>query len=176
MRTVRLMQYGLLAFLILCDSILTVIFNNIGLNNINFISSMAFIGLLLFQQTDSPVELGFKVLVAGMWLELNHVDSFPMFISSYLITFLMVGLLKRWIGNELQEFYIVVILAISLKETIMYLMLILFKNVDISLLNFVVQRSFWVIGGSLLMVPFVVSMNKRMHRHILQRAQNLYMR
>lgn len=175
MRTVRVMQYLYLAFLLLCDTVLAVLFNNLGLANINFISSMAFIGLLLFQQTDTPVESAIKVFVVGFWLELNHVATFPVFISTYLLTFLIMGLLKQFIGSEIQEFYILVIVALSLKEVIMYLILVGFKGMIMSPLNFVVVRSFWVILGSLAMIPFVIRMNQRMHRYILQRAQNMYL-
>lgn len=174
MRTVRLWQYLFLAFLMFCDTVLAVIFNNIGLSNINFISSMAFIGLLLFQQTDSKADLAIKIVIVGFWMELNHVDSFPMFLASYLLTFIIMGLLKQFIGTEIQEFYILVILAVSLKEFIMYLLLVLFKGVHINLINFIVQRSFWVIIGALVVVPFVVSLNKKMHRKILEKAQNMY--
>lgn len=176
MRTVRLMQYLYLGLLILFDVFFAVIFKSFGFTNINFISSMAFVGLLVFQQTDSPGELAVKVLIASFWLELNHVNSFPMFISVYLLTFLITGIVKQLIGTEIQEFYIVVILAMSLKELLMYIMLILFKGLHMSLLTFIVQRSFWVILGALLVIPIVISMNKSMHRKILQRAQNMYMR
>lgn len=176
MRTVRLMHALFLGGLVLLDTILAVVFKNVGFGGVNFISSFAFIGLLLFQQTDSNPELIVKILFVSTWLELNHVDSFPIFIASYLLTFLIMGIIKTLVGNEIQEFYILVILALSLKELITYILLISLKNLDMSLMTFIVQRSFWVIMGSLVMIPFVVSLNKKMHRRILQKAQNTYMR
>ena len=174
MRTVRLMQFLFLAAFMVLDTLTVVVFNSFGLSGTNYISSMAFVGLLLFQQTDSNTELVFKILMVTAWLELNHVGSFPIFISTYLITFLIMGIIKTVIGTDIQEFYVSVILALTLKESITYIILTQFKGMIISPLNFVVERSFWVIVGSLFVVPLVVSMNKKMHRYILQKSQNIY--
>lgn len=175
MRTVRIMQFIFLVILMVLDTIVMSIFNRLGLDSIQFVSSFAFVGLLLFQQTDSNTELGLKIGMVTLWLELNHVGSYPVFLATYLITFLLMGIIKTLIGSDIQEFYVLVILAITIKEILSYIFLITLQAQIISPLTFISQRAFWVIFGSLLVIPVVVSLNKRMHRYILQRTQNMYM-
>lgn len=176
MRFVRLMQAGFIATLLIMDMVFGSLITTLSPATITFISSLHFLGLILLLQNDSLLEIMMKVFLVSVWLDLNHIDSFPVFLFSYMITFLVIYKWRKYIGSTALEFTIMVILGLFLKEVLMYLALIMFKSYKGSIIGFVAYRSFWVIMGNLVFVPLVIWLHKQMHRAILQRAQNLYMR
>ena len=176
MRFVRLMQTVFLALLLLVDLFIGSILSDLGSSSIVFISSLHFLGLIILSQNDTFVEGIVKVVLISVWMDLNHVNSFPVFLFSYMISYLLMYRFKSYIGSTSLEFTTVAILTLFIKEVLMYCALVFFKSYQGSLINFFAYRSFWVILGNLLFIPFVVFLHKQMHRYIMQRAQNLYMR
>lgn len=176
MRFVRLMQAAFLAILLLLDLVIGSVVTVISPSSLIFISSLHFLGLVLLAQNDTLFELLVKVFCVSLWLDLNHIGSYPVFMFSYMTTFLVIFYLRKYVGSTGLEMTLMVILSLFLKEVLMFFSLSLFKAYSGSLVGFIAYRSFWVIIGNLVFIPLVIWLHKQMHRAILQRAQNLYMR
>lgn len=176
MRYVRLMHGVFLASLLVLDLIIGSLVVSLSTSAVVFVSSLHFIGLILLMQNDDIVEIMVKVFLVSVWLDLNHIGSFPVFLIAYMTTFLIMYRWRKYVGSTIHELAIMVILGLFVKEVLMYVGLIMFQSYSGSLIGFITYRSFWVIFGNLVFVPLVIVIHKQMHRLIMQRAQNMYMR
>ncbi len=118
MRPVRLMHAAFIAVLIVLDTYLGSFVNSLGISQFVYVSSLAFIGMLLLSQTEDAQPFFIKVMLVGVYLDLNQVGVFPSHLVAYLVTFLLMFQLKSYIGNSLHEFYVFVIIALLLYLTI----------------------------------------------------------
>ncbi len=176
MRVVRFMQGGFLALLLVLDLVVGSFVSTMSTGTVVFVSSLHFLGIVLMSQNDSLLELMAKVFVVSVWLDLNHLASYPVFMFAYVITFLIMYRWRKYVGSNTLEFMVMAILCLFIKEVLMYVALSMFRSYSGSLIGFFTYRSFWVIAGNMIFVPLVVWLHKQMHRIILQRAQNMYMR
>lgn len=176
MRVVRFMQAAFLIILLLLDLLIGSVFSTFSTGSIVFVSSLHILGLVILAQNDNLVEMMVKVIAVTVWLDLNHIASYPVFLFSYVITFLIFYRWRKYVGSTSLEFLVMTILVLFIKEFMMYIALVMFKSYEGSLIGFIANRSFWVILGNVIFVPFVMWLHKQMHRIILQRAQNVYMR
>ena len=176
MRQLRIIHALFVIVLLIFDAIVTLLFDRLGLNPFVFISSMHFIALILMAQNESFLETISKTALVALWLELNHVGSLPVFFVSYILTMTVIYFVQEKVGTETSYFLVLLMIALSLKEIIVYLLLIFSQNVIISPSSFITYRSFWLIFGNILLSPLIIALNKYVHRFILQRTQNNYMR
>ena len=89
MRVVRFMQGGFLALLLVLDLVVGSFVSTMSTGTVVFVSSLHFLGIVLMSQTDSLIELLAKVFVVSGWLDLNKLESFPVLMFAYVITFLI---------------------------------------------------------------------------------------
>ena len=176
MRQLRIIHAIFLTGLLICDAAVTLLFDHLGLNPFLFISSMHFVALILMAQNESFLETISKTALVALWLEMNNVGSLPVFFVSYILTMSIIYFVQEKVGTETSYFLVILMLALSLKEIIMYFLLIFSQSVVISPGTFIAYRSFWLIIGNVMLSPLVIALNKYVHRFILQRTQNNYMR
>ena len=176
MRQLRIIHALFLVTLLIFDASLTLLFDRMGLNPFLFISSMHFIALILMAQNESFLETMGKTTLVALWLEMNHVGSLPVFFVSYILTMSVIYFIQEKVGTETSYFLVLLMIALSLKEVIVYFLLLFTQNLVISPGSFIAYRSFWLIFGNILLSPIIIALNKYVHRFILQRTQNNYMR
>ncbi len=176
MRQLRIIHALFLVTLLIFDASLTLLFDRMGLNPFLFISSMHFIALILMAQNESFLETMGKTTLVALWLEMNHVGSLPVFFVSYILTMSVIYFIQEKVGTETSYFLVLLMIALSLKEVIVYFLLVFTQNLVISPGSFIAYRSFWLIFGNILLSPIIIALNKYVHRFILQRTQNNYMR
>lgn len=176
MRIIRWMHFGYIVLLVLMDNIGNAVLGSVLPTSIVFVSNLSFLGLLLLTQNESPTESIIKAGLLGIWMDLNHVGTFPMFFSAYTLTILTVRIWDRYMGTSALEFIVVSVIALFIKELILYFEIITFKHVSLGLMSYISIRTFWVIILNILMIPIVRYLYKQMHRLIMKRAQNLYIR
>ena len=127
-------------------------------------------------QNESFLETMGKTTLVALWLEMNHVGSLPVFFVSYILTMSVIYFIQEKVGTETSYFLVLLMIALSLKEVIVYFLLVFTQNLVISPGSFIAYRSFWLIFGNILLSPIIIALNKYVHRFILQRTQNNYMR
>ncbi|EFY09762.1 hypothetical protein PT250_06505 [Erysipelothrix rhusiopathiae] len=176
MRMIRWMHFLYIVVLLVLDSIFNAIFTQLGLSSLTFVSSLHFLGLMLLTQNDSQTESIIKAILLGIWMDLCHIGSFPMFFVSYSITIALLRVWDRYIGTSTFEFLVLAVIGLFIKEMLIFGMLPLVKGVSYSLITFISTRTLWVIIGNLILLPIAMTLYKLMHRMIMQRVQNLYMR
>ncbi|CAM2794057.1 hypothetical protein ERTO105960_03195 [Erysipelothrix tonsillarum] len=176
MRMIRWMHFLYILVLLVLDSIFNSIFMQLGLTSITFVSSLHFLGLMLLTQNDSPTESIVKAVLLGVWMDLCHIGSFPLFFVSYSVTIAILRVWDRYIGTSTLEFLVLAVIGLFIKEMLIFGMLPLVKGVSYSLITFISTRTLWVIIGNLILLPIAMTLYKWMHRLIMQRVQNLYMR
>ncbi|QIK70213.1 hypothetical protein G7062_07885 [Erysipelothrix sp. HDW6C] len=176
MRTIRFAHFAYVVVMLLLDSIINAVFRQFAWSHITFISNLAFMAILLLTQNDSREETIIKAGLLGIWMDLNHIASFPIFFIAYTVTVVMVRLWDRHIGTTALEFVVMVIIAIFVKEIITFVLIYFLKGFNQSLAQFMSTRIFWVVLGNIALIPVVRYGYNVMHKQILKRAQNVYMR
>ena len=114
------MHFIFIASLLLLDTFISGIFNSIGFKQIFFVSNLAFLGIVLLIQNDSRKESILKAILLSFWMDLNHVDSFPVFFVSYTITILIMRLWQRQISGTYLEFSVIAVVALFIKESLTF--------------------------------------------------------
>lgn len=173
MRYIRLMHFIFIAILLLLDTFISGIFNSIGFKQIFFVSNLAFLGIVLLIQNDSRKESILKAILLSFWMDLNHVNSFPVFFVSYTITILIMRLWQRQISGTYLEFSVIAVVALFIKESLTFLLLLQTQNIDITYLAFISNRMFWVIIFNTMMVYPLLQFYRKIHHIILSKTQDL---
>lgn len=167
------MHFLFLAVLVIFDSIITGVVKNIGSHQFLFISNLAFLGIILLIQNDNSKETFIKAAILAFWMDINHINSFPVFFISYTITVLIMRLWQRQITTSFFEFVVIAIVALFIKESLMFITMKQILNIQFSFMNFLGNRVFIVILGNSLFVYPLLNFYKKIHRIILNETQDL---
>ena len=116
MRYIRFMHFAFIVCLLMVDTVIAGVVNSLPVGNITFVSNLAFLGLILLIQTDSSKESIAKAALLSVWMDLNHISSFPVFFVSYVVTVLVMRVWQRQIGGNIIEFAIIAIVALFIKS------------------------------------------------------------
>lgn len=176
MRTIRVIQTIYIVVLALLDLVFTSVFKNVPIGNSLFVSNLAFMGLVLLTRNDNIEDSVLKAAGLGLWMDMNHINSFPLYIVVYVVTILFVRTWSRYLGYNLGEFIVMVIIAIFFKEILLYIGLVLTQGYSIQFINYVSTRVFWVLLGNILLIPIVRKTYDIAHMQIVKRAKNMYVR
>lgn len=173
MRYIRIMHFVFVSVLALMDVLLTSFFNTAFPLPIYFVSNLAFLGIVLLIQNDGSTESIIKASLLSLWMDLNHVNSFPVFFVSYVFTITVMRLWQRQINSSFFEFSIIAVVALFIKETIKYIMILQTMNMTMS---YSVYLAYYILPTILLNLAFiypVLVFYKKIHHLILSRTQNL---
>lgn len=170
---IRLMHLFFIVVLLIADALVNAIGVSFGFNFVSVVGNLTFLGILLLMQNDDDKQTILKLFLLSLWMDLNHVNSFPIFLISYFGTLIFIRYWKRHITTNLVEFSSVAILALFIKETITYVMIGRVYAIEISFLTFFVERIFWVIVINVLLIYPLLWFYKKIHHAILTKTQDL---
>ena len=170
---IRLMHLFFIVVLLIADAFINAIGVSFGINFVSVVGNLTFLGVILLMQNDDDKQTILKLFLLSLWMDLNHVNSFPIFLLSYLGTLVFIRYWKRHITTDLIEFSAVAILALFIKESIIYLLLGRIYQIEISYQTFFVERIFWVILINGLLVYPLLWFYKKIHHAILTKTQDL---
>ncbi|CAM3566851.1 hypothetical protein ERUR111494_00390 [Erysipelothrix urinaevulpis] len=173
MRYIRFMHFAFIVCLLMVDTVIAGVVNSLNIGNITFVSNLAFLGLILLIQTDTSKESVIKASLLSMWMDLNHINSFPIFFVSYVLTVLLMRIWQRQIGGNIVEFAIIAIVALFIKESLTFILITNLNNIHMTYLDFIGQRMFWVIIINALFVYPLLEFYKKIHSIILNKTQDL---
>ncbi|MEG0327567.1 MAG: hypothetical protein RR565_05825 [Erysipelothrix sp.] len=176
MRKIRFLHFVYLSALLVLDSFLNVFVNEFLSSKILFISNLHFLGLILLTQNDSKVESVVKAFLLGMWMDLTHVSTFPVFMIAYTGTIIILRWWDRHIGSSTFEYVLIGVVGLFIKEVALYILIVLTKNLQTSFMSFLAFRTFWVILGNVILCVIPLKLYQKMHSSILKQAQNIYVR
>lgn len=173
MRYIRIMHFLFVSALAIFDLVLTALFGSFLPGSVYAISNLAFLGIILLIQNDNLTETIVKALFLALWMDMNHLGSFPVFLVSYVISVTLMRLWQRQINSSFLEFSILAMVAIFIKENIKFIMISQSMNVS---LGYSIYLSNYILPTILLNLIFVYPMilfYKKIHHLILSRTQNL---
>lgn len=170
---IRLMHLFFIVVLLIADALINAVGASLAIGSISIIGNLTFLGIILLMQNDDDKQTVLKLFLLSFWMDLNHVNSFPVFILSYLGTVVFIRYWKRHITTAWIEFSAVSVLALFIKETLTYAVLVNFYNVHVSYQNFFANRIFWVIVINVLCVYPLLWFYKKIHHAILAKTQDL---
>ena len=167
------MHFVFVSVLALIDLVITSFFNVVIPLPLYFVSNLAFLGIVLLIQNDSSTESIMKAALLSLWMDLNHVNSFPVFFVSYVITITLMRLWQRQINSSFLEFSIIAVVALFIKETIKFTMILQTMNMT---MGYSVYLAYYILPTILLNLVFIYPIlvfYKKIHHLILSRTQNL---
>lgn len=176
MSSVKRYHFIFLTALFIIDLIINSITAAYIPHQIRFISNLHFMGILILSQHESKEQSLFKAFVFGIIMELIHVNSFPIYILSYTLTVAIILQWERYLGFSVLEFLITIVIALFIKETMIYALVYIMNTHSVYFFNFLAARVFWVIIGNVMLSFIVFKGYKRTHQAILKRAENIYMK
>lgn len=176
MRTIRIIQTLYIVSLAVIDLVLTALFKQVPIANSIFISNLAFMGLILLTRNDNIEDSVLRAAGLGLWMDMNHINSFPMYITVYVLTVLFVRTWSSYLGYNLGEFIVMIIISLFFKEILLYIGLVFTQGYSIRFENYVSNRMFWVVLGNLVFIPIVRKTYDIAHMQIVKRAKNMYIR
>lgn len=144
-------------------------------SSILFISNLHFMGILILGKNDPKETTLIRAIIFGVIMDLIHLDSFPIYMTSYVLSVLIIRMWDRYIGYSVFEFIIMVIIALFLKEFITFTCITLISSYSVSIPYFIGSRIIWVIIGNVILIPVVRKENAKVHMIILKRAENIYL-
>lgn len=167
------------AFIVSCallDVVLTTVFSQIFGYPVTVVFSCAFIGILLLSRDESWWEVCIKVILLSIWMDLIHVETFPIYLVSYLIAVGLLFIMSPYFDTTTTHFALLMIVVLFVKEIVLYGMVKLTHVHHESFLHFLGYRSAWVILFAVVSLPLVIYINRVMHGKILQITQKRFMR
>lgn len=172
MRYIRLLHFLYLGLLIILDLILSTVYHQFPFL-LATSSNLALIGLIVLSKTEAVTNTILKGLVLALVWDLLHIQSFPIFMISITLSLLFAQSWNRHIGSSTLEIMVQSAVTLFLKQSIIWLLLPLVKGISISYFpDFMQEYILWTVLINMLWVPFVLWLNAKMHRLILQSNQN----
>lgn len=173
MRYIRIMHFLFLGALIIADTVITSVFSQLSGSSFHYVSNLAFLGIILLIQNDNSRETLFKAAILSIWMDLNHVNSFPIFFVSYILTVTIMRLWERQITSSFMEFAVIALVALFIKDSLQYILVTQLLHVNLSYALYVAYRTVPSLIGNLLMVYPILVFYKKIHHVILNQTQNL---
>lgn len=172
MRYIRIMHFLFVSSLALIDLVLTSFFSHLFPSSFFFISNLAFLGIVLLIQNDSTQETMIKAGLLSLWLDLNHLNSFPIFFVAYLLSAAIMRLWERQINSSYLEFSIIALVSIFIKESIQYLLMTQGLKMILSYQAFLAYRIMPTLLLNVALVYPLLVFYKKIHHIILKQTQN----
>lgn len=172
MRYIRLTHFIYIVILLFLDVVLGSILQQFPILQ-GASASLHFIGLIVLSKTDSVKDSILKAFLVSLWLDINHIGTFPIFAVSYILTLIFVQSWNRHVGNTLFELSVQVVVALFVREMLVWAMLPFVKNIYYSPLDFIAEYGVWTLLINVMFVPFVFHLNQKLHHYVLQRNQNM---
>lgn len=173
MRYIRIMHFLFVSALALIDLVLTSLFANVFPSSIYLISNLAFLGIVLLIQNDSTRESIVKAALLALWMDINHLNSFPVFLVTYVLTVSIMRLWQRQINNSFLEFSIIAVVALFIKETIKYMMVLQMMSATMGYSIYLSKYILPTILSNLIFIFPLILFYKKIHHLILSKTQNL---
>ena len=172
MRYIRIMHFLFVSALAISDLVITSAFSHILPSSIYVVSNLAFLGIILLIQNDSSNESIFKAALLSLWMDINHINTFPIFFVSYVVTVAIMRLWQRQITSNFMEFSVIALVAIFLKESLQFFMMTRGLDMNVSYINFLSFRVMPSIMVNILLIYPLLVFYKKIHHVILSQTQN----
>lgn len=170
---IHFLHFSFLFVLMLADVLLNAILTQVLPGSFIFSPKLTFIGLVLLMQNENVEKTLLKGVFLSMWMDLNHLSSFPIYLISYLLTILLVSYWKRHISTNIIEFSTIALVAIFIQENIAFLIAKNIHQIQMSYQYFLAFRFFGIAIFNILLIPLILNLYKRVHHAILAKTQDL---
>lgn len=170
---IRFLHFSFLFILMLLDLLLDAFIGQILPAPFVFVPKLTFIGLVLLMQNENIEKTLLKGVLLAIWMDLNHLDSFPIFLISYIVTLSILSYWKRHISTNLIEFGTISIVAMFIQESLAFMIAQKVYALKMTAPYFLAYRMFWVVMVNILFIPLVLNLYKRIHHAILSKTQDL---
>lgn len=172
MRYIRIMHFLFVSTLAISDLVVTSAFSHILPSSIYVVSNLAFLGIILLIQNDSNNESILKAALLALWMDINHINTFPIFFVSYVVTVAVMRLWQRQITSTFMEFSIIALVSIFLKESIQFILITRALDMNVTYINYLSFRMMPSIIVNILLVYPLLVFYKKIHHVILNQTQN----
>lgn len=170
---IRFLHFSFLFILMIIDVIVDAFFVQIIPSPFVFSPKLTFLGLVLLMQNENLEKTLLKGAVLSVWMDLNHLSSFPIYLISYLLTLFILSYWQRHVSTNFVEFSTIALVAMFLQENIAFSIAKNIHHLNMTYQYFLAFRFFWIAVLNILFIPLILSLYKRIHHAILTKTQDL---